>query len=183
MFDLHIARQQLNILGYANREDTVELVAEAQALFQHAKLRGKLRAVWAKLTGRSAHLLDLAIVKASKAIVARHNQGTHVIPVAQIRGSEGRTKDFDSHFNPLQNHTSQRWTSIAKAWLTDVKLPPVELVQVDDVYFVRDGHHRISVARAMGQTYIDAEVIRWDVYKPKPCTQPSFVCRPVCSTA
>lgn len=183
MLDLHIARLQLDTLTYANQEDKAELVIQAQALSQQAMLKGKFRMVWAKLTRRSPHLLDLATVQASKAIVARHDQGTQVIPLAQIRGSEGRTRDFDSHFNPLQDHTRQRWMSIAKAWLTDVTLPPVQLVQVDDVYFVRDGHHRISVARAMGQTYIDAEVTRWDFYKPKPRTKPSFVCRPVCLTA
>ena len=183
MFDLHFARQQLDVLGYANQEDKVELVTEAQTLFQQAVLRGKLRKVWAKLTGRSAQLLDLTAVQASKAIVARHDQGTQVIPVAQIRGSEGRTKDFDNQFNPLQDYTQQRWMSIAKAWLNDVNLPPVQVVQVDDVYFVRDGHHRISVARAMGQTYIDAEVTSWDVYKPKPSKTRSFVCRPACSMA
>ena len=182
MFDLHFARQQLDILGYANREDTVELVAETQALFQHAVLKGKLRLVWAKLTGRSPHLLDLSTVKASKAVVASHDKGTQVIPVAQIRGSEGRTKDFDSQFNPLQDYTSQRWISIAKAWLTDVTLPPVQVVQVDDVYFVRDGHHRVSVARAMGQTYIDADVTSWEVYEPKPGRNAPFVYRP-CPTA
>jgi hypothetical protein len=41
-------------------------------------------------------------------------------------------------------------------------LPPVELIQVGDVYFVRDGHHRISVARMMGQDSIDAEVTVWE---------------------
>ena len=183
MFDLHIARQQLDAIGYTYQEDNVELVTKAQALFQQAVLRGKLKMVWAKLTGRSPHLLDLTTVEASKTIAARHDQGTQVIPVAQIRGSEGRTKDFDSQFNPLQDYTRQRWMSIAKAWLTAVSLPPVQLIQVDDVYFVRDGHHRISVARALGQTYIDAEVTRWDVYKPKSSKTTPFECRPVCLTA
>jgi hypothetical protein len=183
MLELHIARLQLDTLGFANQEDRVELVTTAQALFQKAVLKGKLSKVWAKLTGRADHLLDLTTVQNSNAIVARHDKGAQVIPVARIRGSESRTKDFDSHFNPLQNHTQQRWISIAKAWLTGVNLPPVQLVQVDDAYFVRDGHHRISVARAMGQTYIDANVTSWEVYEPKPRTKPSFVCRPVCLTA
>jgi hypothetical protein len=48
-------------------------------------------------------------------------------------------------------------------------LPPVVLVQVGDVYFVRDGHHRISVARALGQLDIEAEVTVWQVSGPLPC--------------
>jgi hypothetical protein len=52
---------------------------------------------------------------------------------------------------------------VAKARLKGVTLPPVELIQVGDVYFVRDGHHRISVARAFGQEHVDAEVTVWEV--------------------
>ena len=48
---------------------------------------------------------------------------------------------------------------MAQAKLDGTVLPPVELIQVGDIYFVRDGHHRISVARALGEEYIDAEII------------------------
>jgi hypothetical protein len=53
--------------------------------------------------------------------------------------------------------------SVAKARLQGATLPPVDLVQVSDVYFVRDGHHRISVAKALGQVDIDADVTVWEV--------------------
>jgi hypothetical protein len=49
-----------------------------------------------------------------------------------------------------------------------VTLPAVDLIQIGDVYFVRDGHHRISVGRAMGQEIIDAEVTVWEVAGPLP---------------
>jgi hypothetical protein len=58
--------------------------------------------------------------------------------------------------------------SIARARDRDKALPPVELIQVGDLYFVRDGHHRISVARAVGQRYIEAEVTAWQVSGPLP---------------
>jgi len=183
MFDLHFSRFQSNILGYVNQTDNVELAAQAQALYRETMSKGKWRRVRAKLSGRSTRLLDLTTFQDNNPIVARHDQGVQVIPVTQIRGSEGRTKDFDSQFSPLRDHTRQRWISIAKAWLTDVNLPPVQVVQVDDLYFVRDGHHRVSVARTMGQIYIDAEVIRWDVYEPKPDANTPVVCRHVCSMA
>lgn len=183
MFTLQISRLQLDILSFANHEDKVELMAKVQELFRNASLKGKRRKAWAELTGRSPYLIDLAGVKASKILVASYDKGTQAIPLAQIRGSEGRAQDFDSQFNPLQEHTKQRWMAIAKAWLTNVPLPPVQVVQVNDLYFVRDGHHRISVARTMGQTFVDAKVTQWHVYDPKPYPSAPYFCHCACSAA
>jgi hypothetical protein len=58
--------------------------------------------------------------------------------------------------------------NIAAAWEMGTPLPPVKLIQIGDLYFVRDGHHRISVARAMGQEAIEAEVTAWTVMGPLP---------------
>ena len=80
------------------------------------------------------------------------------IAVNQILGSEGRCHDFDVGFRPLRSHNKERWVRIAAARLMRTPLPPVTLMQVGDRYFVLDGHHRISVARALGQTEVDAEV-------------------------
>jgi hypothetical protein len=85
------------------------------------------------------------------------------VPIAQIRGSEGRTGDFDRDFNPIKNHTRQRWLGIAVAREQGKVFPPVSLVQVGDLYFVKDGHHRISVARAFGQEAIEAKVVVWQM--------------------
>jgi hypothetical protein len=117
----------------------------------------------ARLTGRGGRLLDLAAVTASCTIHNRHYAGIQTVPIEQIRGSEGRCNDFDANFHLLQKQTSSRWQSIESAQQRGVPLPPVELICVGDVYFVRDGHHRISVAAALGQQYIDAEVIVWQV--------------------
>jgi len=76
----------------------------------------------------------------------------------RIWGSEGRCRDFDRAFYPLRSHEKDRWLSIAVAREIGIGLPPVELVQVGDVYFVQDGHHRISVARMQGQKAVDAGV-------------------------
>jgi hypothetical protein len=80
------------------------------------------------------------------------------VQISKIKGSEGRSDDFDCDFNPIQTRTIHRWMSVATARYEGMSLPPVELIQVDEDYFVRDGHHRISVARAFGEVYIDAEV-------------------------
>jgi hypothetical protein len=117
----------------------------------------------ARLTGRHGRLLDLAAVTASRTIHDRHYAGIQTVLIEQIRGSEGRCNDFDANFHPRQQHTRSRWQSVARAQQRGVALPPVELICVGDVYFVRDGHHRISVVAALGQQYIDAAVTVWQV--------------------
>jgi hypothetical protein len=108
--------------------------------------------------------------------------GTRPVPVSQIRGSEGRCRYFDADFNPLYDQARGRWLGIARARQQGKYLPPVVLVQVGDTYFVRDGHHRISVARAMGQIEVEARVTIWQVTGPLPwevvadSTSPGLVC-------
>jgi hypothetical protein len=76
----------------------------------------------------------------------------------RIIGSVDRADEFDHDFNPLSRSTRARWERVNQAFLHDVILPPVVLQKVGDDYFVRDGHHRVSVARYHGAAYIDAEV-------------------------
>jgi hypothetical protein len=87
--------------------------------------------------------------------------GIQAVAIAQIVGSEGRVHDFDANFAPLREHTRDRWVRVALARVTNIALPPVQLIHAADGYYVRDGHHRISVARAFGEAYIEAEVIRY----------------------
>ena len=105
-------------------------------------------------------------MKAQGNVRNRHYAGIKTIRLNQIRGSEGRTEDFDANFKPLQVRSKDRWTSIAKAQLTDQALPLVDLIQIGETYFVRDGHHRISVAQALGQELIEAEVTVWQMDNP-----------------
>lgn len=88
--------------------------------------------------------------------------GSQSVPLASIRGSFDRGTDFDGDFHPTQKFTRLRWRKIATAMLNGVDLPPVELIRVGDIYFVKDGHHRISVARALRHQYIDAIVTEWE---------------------
>ena len=82
-----------------------------------------------------------------------------VVSIDLIAGSEGRYKDFDNHFFPKSTHLRQRWERIDQAHLTDVILPPITLYEIGGLYFVRDGNHRVSVAKSRGCEMIDAEVI------------------------
>jgi hypothetical protein len=99
--------------------------------------------------------------------------GIQTVPIDQIRGSEGRVRDFDRNFNPLEDRTRERWMGIASARMRGKRLPAVILIQIGDLYFVRDGHHRISVARALGDTSIEAKVIVWQVNGSLPWDTPS----------
>jgi len=86
-------------------------------------------------------------------------KGMQVIPVNLIVGSEGRYRDFDNHFFPKSIHLKERWEHIDMAHYQDVNLPPITLYELGGLYFVRDGNHRVSVAKARGIENIDAEVV------------------------
>lgn len=86
---------------------------------------------------------------------------TWQVPVERIVGSVGRSRDFDREFQPVQKHTRSRWESIYVAAVGGVTLPPVELYKVGDCYFVKDGNHRVSVARYLGAQFVDAEVTEY----------------------
>lgn len=129
--------------------------------FHHLHSQALRRKRWAALTGHRHNLLSLHETAQQTKVQTRSHAGLQLVPIAKIRGSEGRCDDFDADFRPLKSHNRDRWVSVAQARSRDVALPPVELVQVNDAYFVRDGHHRISVAKLAGQLEIEAEVTVW----------------------
>jgi hypothetical protein len=135
--------------------------AEAMTDFHKANSRGRIRKIIGALTGRPSRLLDLDTLTYGKEIRSRSYVGTHTVRVDQIKGSEGRSQDFDHDFNPLKSHYCDRWVRVALAWQYGISLPAVDLIKVGDAYIVRDGHHRISVARYMGSKFIDAHVTEW----------------------
>ena len=129
------------------------------ALFNRSLTAGRNHKVITMLTRRPARLLDLGSYKSQ--MKNGHYAGQREVALEDIRGTEGRQNDFDDRFNPLTDTIRQRWQSIAKAFDKGMSLPPVELIQVGKLYFVRDGHHRVSVAQALGQTTITAMVTMW----------------------
>jgi hypothetical protein len=147
-----------------NRSDAMRRAGQAaRQLCQKVYTLGWLNKIWLTLTGQSRYLLNLTELETNWAIVNRYSAGMQMVPIRQIQGSQGRCHDFDRNFYPLQDHLKSRWLRVAMGRHLGVALPPVELIQVGDIYFVRDGHHRISVARASGQLEINAEVRVWDV--------------------
>jgi hypothetical protein len=132
--------------------------ARFNPLFEDARNRARLGKIKSILRGRSHRLMELEELFQGAAIVSQHHLGTQTVCIHCIQGTESRNADFDCDFSPLKSNNRDRWVNIAAARLQDVGLPAIDLLQVGDTYFVRDGHHRISVARAMGADYIDAKV-------------------------
>ena len=134
--------------------------AQFSPLYNDARAKALSNKFRAFLQKRSSHLINLSELTKGAHIISQHYSGFHTVLVDQIKGTESRNKDFDSEFNPIKKNNKDRWISIAAARLQDVGLPAIDLLQVGDTYFVRDGHHRVSVARALGAVYIDANVTK-----------------------
>jgi hypothetical protein len=86
------------------------------------------------------------------------DRGLQVVPLDAIVGTVDRAADFDRGFRPTTTRLRSRWERIAAAQRRGEPLPPVSLFQVGELYFVRDGHHRVSVAKSLGRPDIDAYV-------------------------
>jgi hypothetical protein len=145
-----------------DRKDSKSVTGITRAdckLFAIAYGRGKRRAFWSRFNGENCRLKDLARVEGRSSGRPVSGAGIVTVAIARIVGSEGRADDFDSEFSPLAMHNRSRWLGIAAARRQGRVLPPVELIQVGDVYYVRDGHHRISVAKAAGQQEVEARVV------------------------
>jgi len=132
--------------------------AEARRLFDQARRRAHWRQLWSAVRGIPATLAERDDLLEGATPVGQRVSGVQQVVLEQIIGSEGRAHEFDRGFGPLQEHTRTRWQSVAAAWLAGATLPPVRLIQAGDRYLVRDGHHRISVARAFGASSIDAVI-------------------------
>jgi hypothetical protein len=114
----------------------------------------------------SNELLPFEEVRARLNVRGQHYLGHQTVQIRTIVGSEGRYADFDRRFAPRTDATRFRWMSIDRAHYEDVGLPAVDLYKLGDIYFVRDGHHRISVARQRGQLEVDAIVTELTVDVP-----------------
>ncbi len=136
--------------------DDINLRVASAKLFDRAYSAAKRNQLLAKIFGKDIHLQMLS----SQPVGSDHHR-SHIVsvPIQQIKGSLGRSEDFDANFNPLNERSRSRWISIATAVCKGTPMPAIELVHVGNTYYVRDGHHRISVARSMDQEAIDARIV------------------------
>lgn len=126
--------------------------------FNRARRKAFFAQLQALLNRRPNELLSLEEVRARLNVRGQHYLGLRAVPLDHIVGSEGRYADFDRTFAPRHDATKFRWMSVDRAHHEEVALPAIELYKVGDIYFVKDGNHRVSVARLQGQTDIDAVV-------------------------
>lgn len=142
--------------------NVVELSQAARDDFDVAFRKGFWNSVNSWLRRNSNELIPFDEVRRRLPITGQHYLGLRQVDVNEIVGSVSRYHDFDRAFLPKRTHTRERWESVDKAHIQDVILPPIELYKIGHIYFVKDGNHRVSVARERGQVYIDAFVIEID---------------------
>jgi hypothetical protein len=134
-----------------------QLSERVRADFSRARFKAFLNRVWGAISGRPTNLLSYDDIKEKLHIGGPIYRGVQTIRMEQIVGSLNRYHQFDRAFLPIQDETSSRWRNVDRAFYEDIYLPPIVLYKVGQVFFVVDGHHRVSVAREQGQEFIEAE--------------------------
>jgi hypothetical protein len=132
---------------------------QAQLDFDTRRRQAFWQELLAVLSGRARTLLSFDEVMRVAKREGQVDRGMQDIPLAKIKGSEGRSREFAASFLPLNPRLRERWARIETLMLSGVEMPPIDVYRVGDTYFVKDGHHRVSVARSIGQETIRASVI------------------------
>lgn len=134
---------------------------DAQHDFLRARRRATAARVAARLRGEPddvAVILPYEEVIEALGFVSERSEGLNVVALDLIVGTVDRDRDFDRRFRPTSSRVRSRWEHIAAALRRGESMPPVDLLRVGEIYFVRDGHHRVSVSRALERGDIDAYV-------------------------
>jgi hypothetical protein len=141
--------------------DTGSPRADAEHDFLRARRQQVLAGLAAMVVGKDSDdrkALPFHGVVDALGLVSEVSLGVKVIPVERIVGSVDKVRDFDAKFRPRGDGSRRRWERIAEAARRGQPLPPIDVYQVGEMYFVRDGHHRVSVYRALGLSTIEADV-------------------------
>jgi hypothetical protein len=141
--------------------DTGFPTQDAKSDFSRARRQGVLARLANRLR-REPSDVDL-ILPFEEVIEALGNRGertlgVQTIPLDSIVGSVDRTREFDRSFHPTSQRVRDRWERIAVAQRKGESMPPIQVYRIGELHFVKDGHHRVSVARAQGRSDIDAQV-------------------------
>jgi nucleotide-binding universal stress UspA family protein len=126
--------------------------------FKRARKQAAVRHLLAQLTGKSDELLAYDYVRQQLRGTGIIERGVQEIPLDAIVGSVGRYDDFTRDFLPKKDSIQERWAQVKAAILNMTGMTPISVYQIGDGYFVRDGNHRVSVARQLGTTTISALV-------------------------
>ena len=127
--------------------------------FSKARLKAIFNSIGNFLSPEKHQLLAFDEVKNILKIHGEEYRGVIPVPLEMIIGSEGRYRDFARGFLPKHDYLRERWVRVDSAHYEDIILPPIRLYELGGAYFVRDGNHRVSVAKLQGAIEIDAEVV------------------------
>ena len=104
------------------------------------------------------HILPFEEVARALGRVGERRLGLQLIELDSIIGTVDRSREFDRDFRPTSPRVRQRWQSINLAQRKGEAMPPIDVYRIGELHFVKDGHHRVSVARALGHRDINAYV-------------------------
>ena len=141
--------------------DTGLSSVDAESDFQRARRRQVLARLARRLRGEPDDINLILPFDEVVAAVGRSGErrlGLQTIDLLSIVGSVDRTADFDRRFRPTSNRLRERWQGINMAQRSGRGMPPISVYRIGDLHFVRDGHHRVSVALALKNTVIEAYV-------------------------
>jgi nucleotide-binding universal stress UspA family protein len=136
--------------------------------FRRARQQAAYEALVARWQGQSNELLSYYDVYHQLRATGQSDRGLQEIPLTAIVGSVGRTTDFSRTFLPRNMGNEERWAqllTVVNSRAIDA-LPPIQVYQIGEAYFVQDGHHRVSIARRYGLTHIHAHVTQVDTLVP-----------------
>lgn len=141
--------------------DTGFPIADAENDFLRARRRQVLSrlAAWLRRSPDDVNImLPFDEVVTALGRTGERRLGLQVINLDTIVGSVDRSREFDRRFRPTSGQVRERWQRLALAQRRGESIPPIEVYRVGDMHFVLDGHHRVSVAHALGLKTIDAYV-------------------------
>src|SRR4030042_1637748 len=133
-------------------------ISQAVQDFRSARLKATLREIIARLTGDTSELLSYDEVRQKIKAQVRPKNVLKEIPINAIIGSVNRYQDFSRDFLPGKNVNEERWANVELANFGFTGLPPIEVYQIGQAYFVSDGNHRGAVAKQIGTAQIQAYV-------------------------
>jgi hypothetical protein len=145
--------------------------ADARDDFSRVRRQRSLAKVAARLRGVSGEVEPILLFEEVTRALGRVGQrqlGLQVIPLDSVVGTVDRGREYDRKFRPTSNRERERWERIDAAMRRGTALPPIDAYRVGNLHFVRDGHHRVSVARALGRTTIDAYLTEILTAEPPP---------------
>ena len=154
------------------QEESIYIKSEEE--FNRARRKAFVEEIVSAISGSNLDLLSFEEVVQKLRLRNAVSKGLQDIPLKQIAGSCGRYTDFTRTFIPRRaGRDKERWRKIYTLAVSGQGFPPIEVYKIDEIYFVRDGNHRVSVARELKWDTIQAYVTELPtIFTLKPDTQP-----------